>query len=75
MAVYQPSATAERFSIHHPWLQLLSRIELYLQLYTGEDFVARSSMGQGRWALVPWVALSHVSESFQMGLLVQVIVP
>ena len=48
------------------------QVELGLQQSVGEQYAVRSSMGCGGWASVPWLAVSHPSESTQHGLYLQV---
>ena len=48
------------------------QVELGLQQSVGEQYAVRSSMGCGAWASVPWLAVSHPSESTQHGLYLQV---
>ena len=49
-----------------------NQVELGLQQSVGEQYAVRSSMGCGAWASVPWLAVSHPSESTQHGLYLQV---
>ena len=62
---------SEAFNKSHRWMQLLDSVELGLQQSVGEQYAVRSSMGCGGWASVPWLAVSHPSESTQHGLYLQ----
>ena len=71
MKEYDWTNKNERFKKGHRWFQLLDSVQLGLQANVGEAFAVRSSAGCGGWAKVPWIAVSHPSESTQAGLYLQ----
>ena len=59
-------------SLQERTVEGFDQVELGLQQSVGEQYAVRSSMGCGAWASVPWLAVSHPSESTQHGLYLQV---
>jgi len=71
MSEYDWTNKREAFGKDHHWMQMLDSVELGLQRSVGETYAVRSSMGCGGWAKVPWIAVSHPTESTQHGLYLQ----
>ena len=71
MYEYDWTNKSEAFKKDHRWMQMLDSVELGLQRSVGELYAVRSSMGCGGWAKVPWIAVSHPTESTQHGLYLQ----
>ncbi|KAL1518947.1 hypothetical protein AB1Y20_003217 [Prymnesium parvum] len=59
------------YSNNHEWNVLLAKLEFGLQLKLGEGYKVRSSMGNGRWALVPYVTVSLVENNLQNDLCIE----
>ena len=72
LSEYDPTKEKEeKFSKMHRWHMMLEGVELTVQAALGHKYTVRSSIGCGKWARIPWVAMHEPQQTTQSGLFLQ----